>query len=276
MTLAADEVIRLRSLARPSSHGRDRGHLSSAVAPALALRSRRPMRLVPGQAALSSQPPTPRCLRHRRRPSGRGSQGRRRARAPALLRAGPRAQGRAITTDGFLYPNAVLEHEGLDGSQGSPKATTLPALLGFLSEHQGRAPAGPGAGLCPSVYDVMLHSLVEIDRPGDPIVDGLNVLQKTRPPCPERKEIRFVSYFFPISLSISTPTGRAQAMGRPALPGVALREPAFRDPSPISTAIRGSPTTKPSPPRPRAGYDHLVNLHDKSLPTPPARRLILQ
>ena len=49
-----------------------------------------------------------------------------------------------VTTDGFLYPNAVLEREGLMERKGFPESYDLPALLRFPVRHQGRAPAGAG------------------------------------------------------------------------------------------------------------------------------------
>ena len=50
-----------------------------------------------------------------------------------------------ITTDGFLYPNAVLAREELMEKKGFPESYDLPALLRFLSEikagrHPVRAP----------------------------------------------------------------------------------------------------------------------------------------
>src|SRR5438128_6661361 len=38
-----------------------------------------------------------------------------------------------VTTDGFLYPNAVLEREGLMEKKGFPESYDLPALLRFLT-----------------------------------------------------------------------------------------------------------------------------------------------
>src|SRR5436853_5664180 len=46
-----------------------------------------------------------------------------------------------MTTDGFLYPNAVLEREGLMERKGFPESYDLPALLRFLSDIKaGRRP----------------------------------------------------------------------------------------------------------------------------------------
>src|SRR5205823_13186068 len=39
-----------------------------------------------------------------------------------------------ITTDGFLYPNAILEREDLMEKKGFPESYDLPALLRFLSD----------------------------------------------------------------------------------------------------------------------------------------------
>ena len=46
-----------------------------------------------------------------------------------------------ITTDGFLFPNAVLEREQLMEKKGFPESYDLPALLRFLSDIKaGRRP----------------------------------------------------------------------------------------------------------------------------------------
>ena len=54
-----------------------------------------------------------------------------------------------ITTDGFLYPNAILEREGLMEKKGFPESYDLPALLRFLTDVKaGRRPA---RARCPCV-----------------------------------------------------------------------------------------------------------------------------
>src|ERR1700689_3488955 len=46
-----------------------------------------------------------------------------------------------ITTDGFLYPNVILEREGSMEKKGFPESYDLPALLRFLSDIKaGRRP----------------------------------------------------------------------------------------------------------------------------------------
>src|SRR3954468_21396313 len=99
-----------------------------------------------------------------------------------------------LTTDGFLYPNAVLAREGLMEKKGFPESYDLPALLRFLSDVKaGRRPVRAPV-YSHLVYDVIPNKWVEIDRPEILIVEGLNVLQAARPPK-DGKAIPFVSDF---------------------------------------------------------------------------------
>src|ERR1700678_1977622 len=70
-----------------------------------------------------------------------------------------------ITTDGFLYPNAVLEAEGLMSKKGFPESYDGTALLCFLSDVK----AGKREALAPVyshlTYDVVPNEGVVVDRP---------------------------------------------------------------------------------------------------------------
>jgi type I pantothenate kinase len=104
-----------------------------------------------------------------------------------------------LTTDGFLYPNAVLEGEGLMEKKGFPESYDLPALLRFLTDIKaGRRPARAPI-YSHLVYDVMPNQWVEIDRADILIVEGLNVLQTGSPPK-DGKAIPYVSDFFDFSV----------------------------------------------------------------------------
>jgi type I pantothenate kinase len=104
-----------------------------------------------------------------------------------------------ITTDGFLYPNAVLEREGLMEKKGFPESYDLPALLRFLTEVKaGQRPARAPV-YSHLVYDVVPNASIEIDHPDILIVEGLNVFQVGRPPR-DGKAIPFVSDFFDFSV----------------------------------------------------------------------------
>src|SRR6266436_8125372 len=87
-----------------------------------------------------------------------------------------------VTTDGFLYPNAVLAREDLMERKGFPESYDLPALLRFLTDVKaGRRPTRAPI-YSHLVYDVVPNHWVEIDRPEILIVEGLNVLQAGRLP----------------------------------------------------------------------------------------------
>jgi type I pantothenate kinase len=106
-----------------------------------------------------------------------------------------------VTTDGFLYPNAILEREGLMDKKGFPESYDLPTLLRFLADVK--------AGLRPVrapiyshlVADVVPNLWIEVDRPDILIVEGLNVLQAGNLPK-DGKAIPFVSDFFDFSVYI--------------------------------------------------------------------------
>jgi len=104
-----------------------------------------------------------------------------------------------ITTDGFLYPNAILDREGLMEKKGFPESYDLPALLRFLSDIK----AGRRQVLAPVyshlVYDVVPNVWIEIDRPDILIIEGLNVLQ-TGPLPGGGRAVPFVSDFFDFSV----------------------------------------------------------------------------
>ena len=104
-----------------------------------------------------------------------------------------------VTTDGFLYPNSILEREGLMEKKGFPESYDLPALLRFLTDVKaGRRPARAPV-YSHLVYDVMPNRWIEIDRPDILIVEGLNVLQAGSPPK-DGTAIPYVSDFFDFSI----------------------------------------------------------------------------
>src|SRR6201746_1234124 len=70
-----------------------------------------------------------------------------------------------VTTDGFLFPNAILAREGLMDKKGFPESYDLPALLRFLSDIKaGRRPVRAPV-YSHLLYDVMPNQWIEIDRP---------------------------------------------------------------------------------------------------------------
>jgi type I pantothenate kinase len=132
-----------------------------------------------------------------------------------------------VTTDGFLYPNAILERERLMERKGFPESYDLSALLRFLSDikagrHPARAPVYSHL-----IYDVMPNQWIEVDRPDILIVEGLNVLQTGSPPK-DGKAIPYVSDFFDFSIYLDADENvlRSWYVDR----FLTLRGTAFRDP----------------------------------------------
>lgn len=82
-----------------------------------------------------------------------------------------------VTTDGFLYPNAVLEQRGIMEKKGFPESYDRRALLDFVAG----AAAGESHLEIPLYshirYDVVPDETRVIESPDILIVEGLNVLQ---------------------------------------------------------------------------------------------------
>jgi len=179
-----------------------------------------------------------------------------------------------VTTDGFLYPNAILEREGLMEKKGFPESYDLPALLRFLADVKaGRRPARAPI-YSHLVYDVLPNKWIEIDRPDILIVEGLNVLQAGRAPR-DGKAIPFVSDFFDFSVYLDA--GEDVLLSWYVDRFLTLRVTAFADPksyfhrySKLSDAEAVEVATS------IWNRINLLNLHDNILPTRQRADLILK
>ena len=81
-----------------------------------------------------------------------------------------------ITTDGFLFPNAVLEARGLMSRKGFPESYDVRALLGFLAALKAGQPEVRAPRYSHLTYDVVDDEVV-LRSPEIVIVEGVNVLQ---------------------------------------------------------------------------------------------------
>jgi type I pantothenate kinase len=178
-----------------------------------------------------------------------------------------------VTTDGFLYPNAVLEREGLMNRKGFPESYDLPALLSFLSDIK----AGRGSVTAPVyshlVYDIVPSERITIDRPDILIVEGINVLQAPRLPK-DGTAVPFVSDFFDFSIYIDAAEADIRRWYVERF--LRLRETAFRDPN--SYFHRYSTIGEEEALAIAEGLwsrINQVNLYENILPTRPRADLIL-
>jgi type I pantothenate kinase len=179
-----------------------------------------------------------------------------------------------LTTDGFLYPNAVLEREGLMDKKGFPESYDLPALLRFLTDVKaGRRPARAPV-YSHLTYDVLPNQWIEVDRPDILIVEGLNVLQAGRLPK-DGKAIPFVSDFFDFSVFIDADEDVLKEWYVDRF--LTLRSTAFRDPkSYFHRYSKVSDTEATDLASSIWSRINLVNLHENILPTRPRADLILK
>jgi type I pantothenate kinase len=179
-----------------------------------------------------------------------------------------------VTTDGFLFPNAILAREGLMEKKGFPESYDLPVLLHFLSDIKaGRRPVRAPV-YSHLLYDVMPNQWAEIDRPDILIVEGLNVLQTARPPK-DGKAIPYVSDFFDFSVYLDADEDVLQGWYVDRF--LTLRGTAFRDPksyfhrySTLSDEEAVATATS------IWNRINLVNLHESILPTRQRADLILK
>jgi type I pantothenate kinase len=106
-----------------------------------------------------------------------------------------------VTTDGFLYPNSVLEARGIMNRKGFPESYDLRALLQFLRDLKSGQPVLEVPVYSHEAYDIVPDQKKTIRQPDIVIVEGLNVLQTTdgRSEPPPRT---FVSDFFDFSIFI--------------------------------------------------------------------------
>lgn len=82
-----------------------------------------------------------------------------------------------VTTDGFLFPNAVLEARGLMARKGFPESYDVKRLISFLSDLKRGCEVVRVPVYSHLVYDIVDGEEQVVERPDIVIVEGLNVLQ---------------------------------------------------------------------------------------------------
>jgi type I pantothenate kinase len=126
-----------------------------------------------------------------------------------------------VTTDGFLYPNAVLEERRLMDRKGFPESFDRVRLLDFVS----RAKAGEPALEVPIYshvrYDILAGETRVVTSPDILIIEGLNVLQAGHSGA-------FVSDYFDFSIYVDADTEDIRSWYIERF--LTLRDTAFNDP----------------------------------------------
>jgi type I pantothenate kinase len=104
-----------------------------------------------------------------------------------------------VTTDGFLFPNRVLEERGLMARKGFPESYDVRRLLEFLIGVKSGQPHVAAPVYSHLLYDIVPGQEQVLDRPDIMILEGLNVLQTSDLHGGRRTDL-FVSDFFDFSI----------------------------------------------------------------------------
>jgi type I pantothenate kinase len=127
-----------------------------------------------------------------------------------------------VTTDGFLYPNAVLEARDIMHRKGFPESYDTRRLLLFLRELKSGVAAVEAPVYSHVVYDIVEGGRVTVQQPDILILEGLNVLQVGD----GGKE--FVSDYFDFSIYIDAAEEHVEQWYVERF--LKLRESVFQDP----------------------------------------------
>ena len=174
-----------------------------------------------------------------------------------------------ITTDGFLFPNAVLEARGILQRKGFPESYDVRRLIRFCSDVKSGRPLVTAPVYSHLRYDIVPGEMQVVDQPDLVIIEGLNVLQSGGG-APV-----FVSDFFDFSIYVDAPA--------PDLRGwyiarfQRLRETVFQDPASYFHRFAELPTEEAMATAERIWEEiNEVNLRENVLPTRERADLVLE
>ena len=128
-----------------------------------------------------------------------------------------------VTTDGFLFPNAVLMERGLMERKGFPESYDTKRLLAFLRDLKSGAEEVRAPMYSHVVYDIIEGEEQVVRQPDILILEGLNVLQ-----TPIERAAEFVSDYFDFSIYVDAEEEDIREWYVDRF--FALRETVFQDP----------------------------------------------
>ncbi len=128
-----------------------------------------------------------------------------------------------VTTDGFLYPNSVLEEKGLMTKKGFPESYDRLALLKFVADIKSGKEEVKAPLYSHLTYDIVPGAELVVNSPDVLIVEGLNVLQ-----APGLGQEVALSDYFDFQIYVDAPTDEIESWYLDRFKQ--LRESAFRNP----------------------------------------------
>jgi len=173
-----------------------------------------------------------------------------------------------VTTDGFLYPNAVLQERGIMGRKGFPESYDIRRMIRFLTEVKAGEPQVEAPVYSHVAYDILPDAREIVARPDVLIFEGLNVLQIAPTPV-------VASDFFDFSVYIDADEADIESwfLDRFRL----LQRTAFRDPESYFNRFKDLNADEAlSFAREVWRTINLVNLRENIAPTRERATLILQ
>lgn len=132
-----------------------------------------------------------------------------------------------VTTDGFLYPNAVLEERGLMQRKGFPESYDRRRLVNFVTAVKSGEPRVDAPLYSHLSYDILPDQVQVVEQPDIMIVEGLNVLQ-TRSSSADPALPVFVSDLFDFSIYVDAEEEHIRDWYVERF--LTLRRTSFRDP----------------------------------------------
>ncbi|HMF84652.1 MAG TPA: type I pantothenate kinase [Acidimicrobiia bacterium] len=179
-----------------------------------------------------------------------------------------------VTTDGFLFPNRVLDERGLMERKGFPESYDRRRLVRFLADVKSGRPEVHAPVYSHLTYDIVPDEEQIVRQPDIVIVEGLTVLQTSDGRAGRSPQL-FVSDFFDFSLYVDADEADVEQWYLDRF--LTLRETAFTDERSFFhhfAALSEDDARQVA----RAIWRSInaVNLHENILPTRERARLILE
>jgi type I pantothenate kinase len=179
-----------------------------------------------------------------------------------------------VTTDGFLFPNRVLEERGLMDRKGFPESYDRRRLVRFLADVKSGRPEVTAPVYSHLTYDIVPDEEQVVRRPDIVIVEGLTVLQTSDGRAGQAPRL-FVSDFFDFSLYVDADEPDIEQWYLDRF--LTLRETAFTDERSFFhhfAALSEDEAVQVA--RSIWRSINALNLHENILPTRERARLILE
>ena len=135
-----------------------------------------------------------------------------------------------ITTDGFLYPNAVLEGKGIMSKKGFPESYDIQRILQFLGDIKSGKKNVRAPKYSHLIYDIVPTEYIEVNpQPDILIFEGLNVLQSRADYPGKNRPAVFVSDYLDFSIYVDAEDDLLEEWFLTRF--MNFRETAFNDPN---------------------------------------------